>query len=334
LLNKEIRIVRIGILASGGNSPAMNNAIITLVKKAKVSGLDVVLIRDGYKGLLENKFIKPDIRFIDAFDNRGNVVIGTARSPEFYKIENKKKAIKILKRHGVDVLIVIGGDGSYKGAAGLAKLGQKVMGLPGTIDNDVASTDSTIGFNTCLNTIVIALDAIRDSFDSHSGICFVEVMGRGFSDLAVMAGVAAGAEVIVTADNILNVEDFIEVANLARKNGKRSCLFVITEGIYGHNGLLTLQEIANDVEKVVHRTTRVNVIGYMQRGGTPTALDRFLAATTANHCIDCILQKRFNRVIVEKSNEILDIDIFKATTMPRKRNNTKLAKVFEAINRY
>ncbi|MDR3163473.1 MAG: ATP-dependent 6-phosphofructokinase [Mycoplasmataceae bacterium] len=325
--------MRIGILASGGNSPGMNNAIITLVKKASVSKIDTLLIRDGYKGLLANDFIKPDIRYLDKFVTTSNVVIGSARSKDFYKIECKKKAQTILKKRRVDVLVVIGGDGSYKGAAGLAKLGQKVMGLPGTIDNDVSSTDVTIGFATCLNTIVVALDAIRDSFESHAGICFVEVMGRGFSDLAVTAGIATQAEAIITPENILSVEDFIEIANLTKKNGKRSCLFVVTEGIYGRNGLLTLNDIANEVEQVTSRSTRVNVIGYSQRGGTPTASDRFLAATMANHCIECLLQKRFNRVIVQKSGEILDVDINEAIALPHKRNNTKCAKIYELIDR-
>lgn len=205
--------MKIGILASGGNSPGMNNAIITLVKKAIALKMTPILIYDGYKGLLEEKFAKPNIAFLDNFNSRGNVMIGAARSKEFYKLETKKKAIAILKKHKIDVLVVIGGDGSYKGANSLAQLGMKVLCLPGTIDNDIASTHTTIGFNTCLNTIVNSLDAIRDCFDSHAGICFVEVMGRSFSDLAIYSGIATQAEAIITSENVMNAENFVEIAN-------------------------------------------------------------------------------------------------------------------------
>jgi 6-phosphofructokinase 1 len=205
--------MRIGILASGGNSPGMNNAIITLVKKSLACKITPILIYDGYKGLLNEQFHRADIRKLEEFNFRGNVVIGTARSQEFYKLEYKKKAANILKKHKIDVLIVIGGDGSYKGASSLSELGVKVMCLPGTIDNDVASTHNTIGFNTCLNTIVNSLDSLRDSFDSHSGICFVEVMGREFSDLAIYGGIATQAEAIVTSENVMSIENFVEIAN-------------------------------------------------------------------------------------------------------------------------
>jgi 6-phosphofructokinase 1 len=267
--------MRIAVLASGGNSPGMNNAVITLVKSARLNKIDIKLINDGYRGLLEDKFHDADIRLLEDFSARGNVVIGTARSKEFHQIEYKRKAIKNLRKHKIDVLVVIGGDGSYKGAASLAKLNMKVMALPGTIDNDVASTDSTIGFFSCLHTIVESIDKIRDSFDSHSGICFVEVMGRGFSDLAVQAGVATMAEAIVTSENVLSTDEFISIANETKRNKKRSCIFVITEKIYGANGLPTLDELAKEVEKVTGRVCRVNVIGHIQRGGVPSATDRY-----------------------------------------------------------
>jgi 6-phosphofructokinase 1 len=324
--------VKIGILTSGGNSPGMNNAIITLVKKATALKMTPILIQDGYKGLLENKFTKPNIRLLESYNLRGNSVIGCSRLPEFYKTEYKKKAATILKKQGINVLIVIGGDGSYKGAASLSQLGIKVMGLPGTIDNDVSSTHTTIGFNTCLNTIVNSLDAIRDSFDSHSGICFVEVMGRTFSDLAIYAGIAADAEAIVTSENVMTADDFINVVKKTRKNGKRSCVFVITELIYGKNGLPPLQEIAKEVSEATNRITRVQIIGYVQRGGVVSAYDRYLASIMANHCIDCIVNKNFNRVIAEIENKIIDIDIIEATSMPQKKNNNSLANAYEKFN--
>lgn len=325
--------MKIGILASGGNAPGMNNAIITLVKKAISLKMEPILIKDGYKGLLAEQFSKKiDIRFLEEFNSRGNTIIGSARSPEFYDVKYKKQAAAILKKHKIDVLVVIGGDGSYKGAASLTKFGIKVMGLPGTIDNDVSSTDTTIGFNTCLGTIVSTLDAIRDCFDSHSGICLVEVMGRSFSDLAVFGGISIEAEGIVTPENIMNAKDFINIANKTWKNGKRSCIFVITELIYGKNGLPTLHQIAEEISQATKRMCRVQVVGYVQRGGITSAYDRYLASVMANHCIDCISAKKFNRVISRINGKIVDIDILKATSMPKKNNNTQLAKIYEKIN--
>jgi 6-phosphofructokinase 1 len=325
--------MKIAILASGGNSPGMNDAIITLVKKAKLSNIESVLIYDGYSGLLKSDFRKLDPHYLDQFVSRGNVVIGSSRSKEFSTPAGQRKAAAILKKNKIDVLVVIGGDGSFIGASRLTKLGLKVMGLPGTIDNDVSSTDTTIGFYTCLNTITTSIDAIRDSFESHAGICFVEVMGRGFSDLAIMAGVATGAEAIVTSNNILKVNDFINIANETKNRGKRSCIFVITESIYGKKGLPSLQTMAKQVEDKTHRSTRVNIIGHIQRGGVPVASDRYLASVMANHCIDCIKAKNFNRVICEHDRDIIDIDIIEATTLPRKPNKMDLVQEYNKINR-
>jgi 6-phosphofructokinase 1 len=324
--------MKIAILASGGNSPGMNNAVITLVKKAKLEKIETLLINDGYDGLLNEDFIKPNLRILEQFNSRGNIIIGSARSKLFYDVANKKKAVQILKKNKIDVLIVIGGDGSYKGASVLAELGAKVMCLPGTIDNDVSSTDTTIGFYTCLNTIVRAIDGIRDSIDSHKGTCFVEVMGRGFSDLAIQAGIATDAEAIITSDNVMNTEDLIKIANETYKRGKRSCLFIVTEQLYGLNGLPSLNDLAKQIEIATSRSCRVNVIGHMQRGGVTDAADRFLAASMANHCIDCIKAKKYNRVISEIRRKIIDVGIKEATTMPKKKNQIQLAKIYERIN--
>jgi 6-phosphofructokinase 1 len=267
--------MRIGILASGGNSPGMNNVVITLVKCAIANDIEPYLIEEGYKGLMEEKIKKANVRQLDDFNSRGNIMIYSSRYPQFANVETKKKAIKILKKHKIDVLIVIGGDGSYQGAAGLAKLGQKVMALPGTIDNDIASTDSTIGFYTCLHSIVTFIDALRDSFESHKGITFVEVMGRDHSELAIQAGIATDAEAIVTKDNIMSTKDFIDVANEVFKRKKTSCIFIITEKIYGKNGLPDLKQIAKQVETSLGRVCRVNAVGHMQRGGITSGIDRY-----------------------------------------------------------
>lgn len=326
--------MKIAILASGGNSPGMNNIIVGLVKAARFHNIEPWLIYDGYDGILKNQFVLADIRNLEQFITRGNAIIGSSRSKTFYDINTKQQAVKVLKEKEIEVLIVIGGDGSYNGAAQLSKLGMKVMCLPGTIDNDIASTSTTIGFFTCLNTIVNHIDALRDSFESHCGICFVEVMGRGHSDLAVRSGIATCAEAIITSKNILLAKDFIKIANDTWKNGKRSCIFVITEQIYGMENYPPLTQIAKQVEQATGRTTRINIIGHAQRGGVVTAIDRYWAVVMATHCIECIVAGRFNRAIGEIERKVVDIDINEALQIPSKEDATKLVDKFEQINNF
>ena len=335
MAKKSTKVKKIAILASGGNSPGMNNAVIALCKKAIAKKITPYVIYDGYKGLLEEKFVLIDqekLLHIEEYNSRGNIFIGSARSLDFYKPEVKTKAGKILKNHGIDVLFAVGGDGTYKGAAGLHKYGKvNVMGLPGTIDNDISSSEQTIGFFTCLNRIVNTIDALRDSFDSHSGVCFCEVMGRGFSDLAIYAGVATDVEAIVTKDNLKTKEEFLKIANETKNNGKRSCLFVITESLYGKDGLPSLQEMAKYIEKETGRVTRVNVIGHVQRGGTTDAWDRANAALMAYKAMDCVLSGKFNRVISMIKGQIVDIDITKATNASRKKNKMNILKEHKEV---
>lgn len=335
LLSKKAKISKIGILASGGNSQGMNNAVITLIKKSLATGVTPYLIYDGYKGLLERNFAPVDpkrLHELENYNSRGNVFIGSARSADFYKPAVKKVAAKILKDAGIDVLFAIGGDGTFKGAAGLHQYGKtNVICLPGTIDNDVSSSEQTIGFFTCINNIVRALDALRDSFDSHSGICFCEVMGRGFSDLAIYAGVAVDAEAIVTKDNIKTKEEFLEIANKTKENGKRSCLFVVTESLYGKDGLPSLADIAKYVGQKTDRTTRVSIIGHVQRGGTTDAWDRANASLMAIHGFNCALNGKFNKVISMVKGQIVDIDVMKATNMPRKKNKMDILAEYKDL---
>ena len=327
ITNKKIKTI--AVLASGGNSPAMNNVVITLIRKCRYYDIDVKLINNGYKGLLNNEFIKPDLQTLSYFYATGNIFIGSARCLEFKELSYQKKAYSILKKNKIDCLFVIGGDGSYHGAQALKKLGMHVICLPGTIDNDVASTEITIGFSTALNGIVTNIDAIRNSFDSHLGICFVEVMGRRFPDLAINAGIACQAEAIITTKNILTTDQIIDIANETWKNKHRSCLIVVTEKIYGLNGLPTLKEIATKVEKVTNRLTRVDVLGYTQRGGTPTAEDRNLAISMASYGLNLsINQPNKSFTIDVKNNKITHTDIDKALKLPAKTIKGNLLKEF------
>ena len=323
---------KIAILASGGNSSAMNNAIITLVRKAKMYGIEVELIYDGYKGLLEKKFVKPDLQVLYYFNNKGNVIIGSARSTKFRDPEYKKQAAEFLKERGIDTLFVIGGDGSYQGAYLLSKFGVRVICLPGTIDNDIRSTEESIGFSTTLNTIVTSIDALRDSFDSHSGVCIVEVMGRRYPDLAIYAGIATDSELIITCENVMTSEQILEVVNRSWENKHRCCMIVVTEQIYGKDGLPTLKDIAKEIEEKTGRTTRVCVLGHTQRGGVPTAEDRYIANTLASYALDVAVNESGNYAIGIKLGKPHAEPIDNALAIDAKKPNTEILKKYFKYN--
>lgn len=300
----------------------MNNTIITIVDQAIKNKIKVELIRDGYKGLINEWFIPADPVFLDNFVNRGNVVIGSARCLEFLKPEVQAKAAKILKQHKIDVLIVIGGDGSYNGAYKLSLLGAKVITLPGTIDNDIASTEYSIGFDTSLNQIVNSLDALKDSFGSHDGICFCEVMGRHYSDLAIRSCIANHCQAVVTIDNVKTAAQFAKIAQQAMANGVRGVMFIVTENIYGKNGLPSLEQIAKEVETITgNGMCRAVVLAHIQRGGTTVASDRFKSSLMGAYAITCVKNNQLNVAIGLKHDALITTPIDKAVTMPRKKHN-------------
>ncbi len=320
---------KIAILASGGNSPGMNNVIITLVRKAASLKIKCELINDGYKGLVNNLFFKPILQNLTYFYASGNVIIGSSRFPEMKKKEVLLKAKKNLVKHKIDCLFVIGGDGSYRGALELSKLGVHVICIPGTIDNDIASTSKTIGFSTALNSIVSSIDNIRNSFDSHNGIILVEVMGRRFPDLAICAAFATQAEGVVTTDNILSADEIIEISKQSAKNGHRSCLIIVCEKIYGFNGLPTLKEIADLISKKTKRHCRVDVLGYIQRGGTPTAEDRILASRMGSFAVDYARKNKKSAALCYKFNKIFALDLHDSINcLPKKTNSIDLLDYF------
>lgn len=290
---------KIAILASGGNSPAMNNALITATKKAISLGIEPYVVYNGYRGLVNNEIQKADIRYIEQFYARGNIVINSARSLQFQNdISIQEQAANNLKKHGINDLIVIGGDGSFMGASRLIKQGINVFGLPGTIDNDVNSTQLTIGYISALENIVEAVDSIRNSFESHGGVCLVEVMGRHCPDLAVAAFIATNAEIIVTEDKILDAKQIAEAANECFKKGKRSVIVMIVENIYGKEVKTTLPELAKEIEPLIPEgyICRNNIIGYSQRGAYPIGYDRFVASLLANEAVQAIHENEKNLV--------------------------------------
>ena len=263
------------------------------------------------------------------FYANGNILIGSSRCLPFLKLCYQKKAYSILKKHAIDCLFVIGGDGSYRGALALKKLGMHVICLPGTIDNDIASTEKTIGFSTALNGIVANIDSIRNSFDSHLGICFVEVMGRRFPDLAINAGIATQAEAIITVENVLTTKQIINIAKETWKNKHRSCIIVVTEKIYGKNGLPTLDKIAAEVGKATGRNARVDVLGYTQRGGIPTAFDRILASSMTSYGLDLAIREPNESYTIDYiGSRVTHTQIDRAVALPKKSVNVKLLNEF------
>lgn len=331
---KDKKIRRVAILASGGNSPAMNNVVITMIRKCRYYGVEILLINDGYQGLINSNFTKPDLNSLSYFYATGNIFIGSSRFPKFKEHKYQQKAAQILKKYKIDCLFVIGGDGSYQGAAALNKLGVRVICFPGTIDNDIASTERTIGFSTALNNIMNNIDAVRNSFDSHLGVCLVEVMGRRFPDLAINAGIACQAEEIITIKNVLTTKEIVDIAKQTWKNKHRSCLIVVTEKIYGRDGLPTLKEIAAAIEKATGRISRVCVLGYTQRGGIPTAEDRNLAISMADYGFDLAFNKPDGSYAIGiKDNRITHTDIEKAVKMQAKTINSEILKESNKCNK-
>jgi 6-phosphofructokinase 1 len=316
------KIKKIGIICSGGNSQAMNSAIIAICQQAEKFNYEAYLIKDGYYGVTYYKPERADLVYLDNFINRGNAVNGSARFVEFTQEKILQQAINNLRKNHLDLLVVIGGDGSYNGAARLKQLGFPVICLPGTIDNDIASTDYSIGFDTSLQQIVNCMDALKDSFGSHNGICFVEVMGRHYSDLAIRSCIANNAQYVVTADNVLTPKQFADIALKAQKKGVRGVMFVVTENIYGKNNLPSLSEIAKIVGDLTKNAMcRAIVLAHIQRGGTPVATDRFFSSLMGAEVIACLNKKIINVAIGIKQGKVVTTDITKAVNLPRKKHN-------------
>ncbi|HET9678878.1 MAG TPA: 6-phosphofructokinase [Buchnera sp. (in: enterobacteria)] len=276
-------ITKIGVLTSGGDSPGMNAAIRGVVRRAISEGLEVYGIYDGYLGLYQNRMKKLDRYSVSDIINKGGTFLGSARFPEFYKKKTQILSIENLKNRKIDFLIVIGGDGSYIGANSLTNLGMPCIGIPGTIDNDVAGTDYTIGYFTALETVVEAIDRLRDTSSSHQRISIVEVMGRFCGDLTLAAAIAGGCEFIVIPEISSTKEELLEEIKTGIKKGKKHAIVAITEYICNVN------KLAKYIEKNTKRETRATILGHIQRGGAPVVFDRILASRMGSYSIDLLL---------------------------------------------
>lgn len=299
-------IKKIGVLTSGGDAPGMNATIRAVVRTALSEDLEVYGIYDGYLGLYENRIKQLDRYSVSDIINRGGTFLGSARFPEFKELATRETAVSHLRSHGIDALIVIGGDGSYMGAACLTQMGVPCIGLPGTIDNDVAGTDYTIGYFTALQTVTEAIDRLRDTSSSHQRISIVEVMGRHCGDLNLAASIAGGCEFIVLPEVEFSQDKLVTSIQRAFSKGKKHAIITVTERI------CNVSELARFIQKHTGRETRSTVLGHIQRGGVPVAFDRLLASRMGAYAIDVLLQGHSGRCVGIRCEQLMHSDILEA----------------------
>lgn len=292
---------RIAVLTSGGDAPGMNAAIRAVVRKGIYHGLEVLGVYRGYHGLIHADIKPLSLGSVGDIIHRGGTILYTARSEEFKTEEGRAKAVNTLKEHGVEGLVVIGGDGSFRGAMKLAQLGVRVVGVPGTIDNDVPGTDFTIGFDTAINTVIHAIDKIRDTATSHERTYVVEVMGRDSGNIAMWAGLADGAESILIPEVPCDLDEVVKRLRRGNKRGKRHSIILVAEGVASG------AEVSEEIRRRTGWETRVTVLGHIQRGGSPTAFDRVLASRMGAAAVDLLLAGEGNRMVAIRKNEIRGI---------------------------
>lgn len=307
---KEIKTI--GVLTSGGDAPGMNAAIRAVVRKAVSNGVRVKGIKKGYQGLLNEEIIDMQRAEMSDTIQKGGTILGTARCSEFCTLEGQQKGAEICRRHGIDGIVVIGGDGSYRGAQALSKQGINTIGIPGTIDLDIACTDYTIGFDTAVNTAMEAIDKVRDTSSSHERCSIIEVMGRNAGYIALWCGIANGAEDILLPEKYdYNEQEIINNIITNRKRGKTHHIIINAEGI-GHS-----TSMARRIEAATGVETRATILGYMQRGGNPTCKDRVYASIMGAYAADIICAGKTNRVIAHQHGEFVDFDIDEALAMEK-----------------
>lgn len=307
---KEIKTI--AVLTSGGDAPGMNAAIRAVVRTAIYRGLKVKGIKKGYNGLLNEDIIDMEPRHVSDIIQRGGTVLGTARCLEFKRPEYQEKGAEICRQHGIDGIVVIGGDGSYRGAQALARQGINTVGIPGTIDLDIACTEYTIGFDTAVNTAMEAIDKVKDTSSSHERCSIIEVMGRHAGYIALWCGIANGAEDILLPENYdYNEQEIINHIIESRKKGKIHHLIINAEGI-GHS-----TSMAKRIEAATGIETRATILGYMQRGGSPTAMDRYYASIMGSYAVDILLEGKTNRVVGYRYGEFTDFGIEEALQMQK-----------------
>ncbi|PFN79524.1 6-phosphofructokinase [Bacillus sp. AFS076308] len=297
---------KIGVLTSGGDSPGMNPAIRAVVRKAIFHNVDVYGIYGGYAGLVSGNIKKLELGSVGDIIHRGGTMLQSARLPEFANKEVQKKGIEQLLAHGIEGLVVIGGDGSYRGAKALTEQGYPCVGVPGTIDNDIPGTELTIGFDTALNTVIDAIDKIRDTATSHERTFVIEVMGRNAGDIALWAGLAGGAETILIPEENYDMREVAERLRSGHERGKKHSIIVVAEGVCSG------YEFARQLKETTEFDTRVSVLGHIQRGGSPTVADRVLASRLGARAVELLIEGKGGRAVGIENNKLVDYDIIEA----------------------
>lgn len=309
-MSNEIKTI--GVLTSGGDAPGMNAAIRAVVRKSITNGMRVKGIKRGYLGLLSEDIIDMGAHSVSDIIHTGGTILGTARCPEFSQNEVQEQAAEICRKNGIDGLVVIGGDGSYRGAQALARHGINTVGLPGTIDLDIACTEYTIGFDTAINTAMEAIDKVRDTSSSHERCSIIEVMGRHAGYIALWTGVTTGAEDILLPEKYnFDEQELINNIVRSRKKGKTHHIVVNAEGI-GHS-----VSMAKRIEAATGIETRATILGYLQRGGQPTCKDRFYASIMGAYAADLLSQGKSKRVVAYTHGKFVDYDIEEALSMEK-----------------
>ena len=299
----------IGVLTSGGDAPGMNAAVRAVVRTAIFNGIKVIGIRRGYNGLLNGDMFEMNLRSVSDIIQRGGTILYTARCLEFKEPAGVEKAKNICIESGIDGLVVIGGDGSFRGARDLSNLGIPCVGIPGTIDNDISSTDYTIGYDTAMNTAVEMVDKIRDTAQSHDRCSVVEVMGRHAGHIALNAGIACGATCIIVPELPFDLDEMIMKIKRIQKTGKEHFIVIVAEGVGN------VSKIAEEIEAKTGIESRATILGHVQRGGSPTVRDRVIASQMGYHAVSLLKQGIGNRVVGMRGNDNVDYDINEGLAM-------------------
>ncbi len=301
----------IGVLTSGGDAPGMNAAVRAVVRTAVYYGLNVKGIRRGYNGLMEGDIIDLDSRAVSGIIQLGGTMLYSARSPKFKTEEGVREAVENCKKHGIEGIVVIGGDGSFRGARDLSLAGIPCVGIPATIDNDISSTEYTIGFDTAMNTVIQMVDRLRDTCDSHERCSVVEVMGRHAGHIALRTAIGVGALAVMVPERENNLDEVIEKIKETQRMGKKHFIVVVAEGVGG------VTQMAEKIEAATGIETRGTILGHVQRGGSPTLRDRLIATQMGYEAVQLLKEGIGNRVVAYKLGKVVDYDIYEALNMTK-----------------
>lgn len=314
---------RLAVLTSGGDAPGMNAAIRAVVRMALYHKTEVIGIKRGYTGLINGDYFEMDLGSVADIIHRGGTILQTDRCPEFHYPEVREQAIRKMKEIGVQGLVAIGGDGTFHGAVELNKQGLPTIGIPGTIDNDIPGTDRTIGFDTVVNTVLDAVNKIRDTATSHERIFIIEVMGRKSGAIALAAGLAGGAESILIPEIPLDITSIVENIQRGRARGKRHSIIILAEGVA--NGM----DITKQIGELTGLESRLSILGYIQRGGTPTAADRILASRMGAFAVELLQNGEKNKMVASRADEMIAVDMAEALGQTRiiNRKDYELAQI-------